>query len=168
MIARYRKEDAPKGFLINMDLAKLVGSRSPSGAPNRTGTMEFMAIEVLRGAAPHSWRHDLESFFYVLIWVCVIYGDKQRKTEIPYVLGQWSSRGAASFKYAQMSSDDEYLALLKHFKGNFSRLTPLINEMRLILFPSVWGGIQISTPQDHRPVYDALVNVLDKYIAREP
>jgi hypothetical protein len=29
--------------------------------------MEFMAIEVLLGIS-HTYRHDLESFFYVLIW----------------------------------------------------------------------------------------------------
>ncbi len=31
--------------------------------------MEFMAIEVLRRVA-HTYRHDLESFFYVLLWIC--------------------------------------------------------------------------------------------------
>ena len=34
----------------------------PSGARHRTGTMEFMAIELLKGTA-HTYRHDLESFF---------------------------------------------------------------------------------------------------------
>ena len=31
--------------------------------------MEFMAIEVLLGI-DHTYRHDLESFFYVLLWIC--------------------------------------------------------------------------------------------------
>ncbi|OXV09097.1 hypothetical protein Egran_03140, partial [Elaphomyces granulatus] len=31
--------------------------------------MEFMAIEVLLNV-DHTYRHDLESFFYVLIWQC--------------------------------------------------------------------------------------------------
>jgi hypothetical protein len=38
----------------------------PSGARHRTGTMQFMAIEVLEGKG-HTYRHDLESFFYVFV-----------------------------------------------------------------------------------------------------
>ena len=31
--------------------------------------MQFMAVEVLR-KADHTYRHDLESFLYVLLWMC--------------------------------------------------------------------------------------------------
>lgn len=57
-----------KGMLIDLDLAKERDS-GPSGARHRTGTMQFMAVEVLR-KADHTYRHDLESFFYVLLWMC--------------------------------------------------------------------------------------------------
>jgi len=40
--------------------------------------MEFMAIEVLEGRA-HTYRHDLESFFYVFIWVIIRYGQGSDK-----------------------------------------------------------------------------------------
>jgi serine/threonine protein kinase len=62
------RADGFTGMLIDLDLAKQVGS-SRSGARHQTGTMEFMAIEVLRKAT-HTFRHDLESFFYVLFWIC--------------------------------------------------------------------------------------------------
>ncbi|KMP04337.1 hypothetical protein CIRG_04028 [Coccidioides immitis RMSCC 2394] len=55
-----------------MDLAKELGT-GRSGARYRTGTMEFMAIEVLLNI-DHTYRHDLESFFYVLIWQCALRG----------------------------------------------------------------------------------------------
>ncbi|OJD25349.1 hypothetical protein ACJ73_03286 [Blastomyces percursus] len=55
-------------MLIDLDLAKEVGS-GRSGARHQTGTMEFMAIEVLPNI-DHSYRHDPESFFYVLLWQC--------------------------------------------------------------------------------------------------
>ncbi|KAM4062580.1 kinase [Hirsutella rhossiliensis] len=48
------------GMLIDLDLARELGS-GRSGARCRTGTMEFMAIEVLQGIS-HTYRHDLESF----------------------------------------------------------------------------------------------------------
>ncbi|KAL2041152.1 hypothetical protein N7G274_006096 [Stereocaulon virgatum] len=53
------------GMLIDLDLANVLGS-GRSGARHQIGTMEFMAIEVLQGV-DHTYRHDLESFFYVLI-----------------------------------------------------------------------------------------------------
>jgi Fungal protein kinase len=62
----------PKGMLIDLDLAKELDS-VPSRASHRTGTMQFMAIEVLQGKG-HTYRHDLESFFYVLIWMCIRHG----------------------------------------------------------------------------------------------
>ncbi len=40
-----------------------------TGGRHMTGTMEFMAIDVLRGVE-HTYRHDLESFFYLLLWMC--------------------------------------------------------------------------------------------------
>lgn len=52
-------------MLIDLELGKEEG-KGPSGARHRTGTMEFMAIELLLGIW-HTYRHDLEAFFYVLI-----------------------------------------------------------------------------------------------------
>ncbi|KAI0116873.1 serine/threonine-protein kinase Sgk2 [Daldinia grandis] len=60
--------DGFKGMLIDLDLAKVRDSGS-SGARHQTGTMQFMAVEVLR-KTDHTYRHDLESFFYVLLWMC--------------------------------------------------------------------------------------------------
>jgi serine/threonine protein kinase len=74
IIAEAEKEGEPKGLLIDLDLAKELDS-GPSGARHRTGTMEFMAIEVLEGVA-HTYRQDLESFFYVFLWVIVRYGQE--------------------------------------------------------------------------------------------
>jgi serine/threonine protein kinase len=61
IITDAEKEKDPSGMLIDLDLAKELDS-GPTGARHRTGTMEFMAIEVLEGKA-HTYRHDLESFF---------------------------------------------------------------------------------------------------------
>ncbi len=61
-------------MLINLDLVKELGS-GPTGVRHRIGTMEFMAIEVLKGTA-HTYRHDLESFFYVFLWVIILGRDR--------------------------------------------------------------------------------------------
>ncbi|RFU24055.1 hypothetical protein B7463_g12284, partial [Scytalidium lignicola] len=67
-------EGDPRGRLINLDLAKELDT-APSEASHQTGTMRFMAIEVLKSKG-HTYRHNLESFFYVFIWMCIRYGHK--------------------------------------------------------------------------------------------
>ena len=62
------KKTGRAGMLIDLDLAKELGA-GPSGARCRTGTMEFMAVDALLNR-DHTYRHDLESLFYVLIWQC--------------------------------------------------------------------------------------------------
>ncbi|SLM40384.1 serine threonine-protein kinase sgk2 [Lasallia pustulata] len=78
-------------MLIDLDLAKEEG-KGPSGARHRTGTMEFMAIEVLQGTS-HTYRHDIEAFFYVLIWLCARRGwalaGTSKKPPTETILSHW-------------------------------------------------------------------------------
>jgi serine/threonine protein kinase len=60
------------GFLIDFDLAIDLQRSQNSGAKHRTGTFHFMAIGLLQGHE-HSYRHDLESFFYILLYLCTYY-----------------------------------------------------------------------------------------------
>ena len=49
-----------------------------TGAPHRTGTLPYMAIDILRGDHDsHLYHYDVESFFYVLIWSCIYDGDQK-------------------------------------------------------------------------------------------
>jgi hypothetical protein len=59
-------------MLINLNLTKKLGS-GPTEIRYRTGTIEFMAIKVLEGKA-HIYRYNLESFFYVFLWIIIRYG----------------------------------------------------------------------------------------------
>jgi hypothetical protein len=70
-------------FLIDLDLAIRESRENPSGAPSKTGTRAFMAIGALYGEE-HTFMHDLESFFWVLFWICIHYtgpGGQARITE---------------------------------------------------------------------------------------
>lgn len=54
-----------------------------------------MAIGALNGEV-HTFRHDLESFFYVFLWICVKYhpwidGKDDQNYERKTVLGDWGS-----------------------------------------------------------------------------
>ncbi|KAF8526861.1 hypothetical protein BU17DRAFT_10485, partial [Hysterangium stoloniferum] len=65
------------GLLIDWDLCKkLKDIREGQGHIERTGTWQFMAAHLLlvptRGAIPHR-GDDLESFFYILVWIALRY-----------------------------------------------------------------------------------------------
>ncbi|KAJ7592597.1 hypothetical protein C8J56DRAFT_479527 [Mycena floridula] len=70
-----------KGILNDYDLALFVLDQ-PSPSPRRTptGTMPFMALELLtkkgwNGDVRRLYRHDLESFAWVLLWICAHFRD---------------------------------------------------------------------------------------------
>ena len=65
---------SPKdGMLIDFDLA-IAANRSSVSAHRRTGTIEFMAVELLLGDdVVHGPRHDIESFLYVLLMIAIRY-----------------------------------------------------------------------------------------------
>ncbi|KIN99501.1 hypothetical protein M404DRAFT_810069 [Pisolithus tinctorius Marx 270] len=73
----YRDGDKVMGVLNDYDLSSLADSSNLLGN-ERTGTMPFMAIDLLEedgqdGKVEHLYRHDMESFIYVFIWISLQY-----------------------------------------------------------------------------------------------
>ncbi|EEH20721.2 hypothetical protein PABG_02952 [Paracoccidioides brasiliensis Pb03] len=68
IITSSKKADGHMGMLIDLNLAKEVGSEC-SSAQHQTSTTEYMAIKVLLNVN-QTYCHNPESFFYVLIWQC--------------------------------------------------------------------------------------------------
>ncbi|KAJ3799500.1 hypothetical protein GGU11DRAFT_721510 [Lentinula aff. detonsa] len=70
-------DDAVVGVLCDWDLSSAVdddGVVTSSNATHRTGTYPFLATDLLAEKPPvHLYRHDLESFFYILIWAGLHY-----------------------------------------------------------------------------------------------
>lgn len=68
-----------KGVLIDWDLALFIADINQDTANSeRTGTIPFMALDLLatagvEGDVQRLYRHDLESFIWVLIWVFLRY-----------------------------------------------------------------------------------------------
>jgi hypothetical protein len=65
-----RKEDGHVYAVLNdLDLAVNADVQRQS-SKHRTGTKPFMAIDLLSGESTvHMYRHDLESLYYVLVWI---------------------------------------------------------------------------------------------------
>ena len=74
------------GILSDWDLASLIDELNaviPSNAKHRTGTIPFMSISLLNGNPPHKYCHDLESFFYILIWAAVHFDFRKKQCLSP-------------------------------------------------------------------------------------
>lgn len=167
------KADGDSGMLIDLDLAKEVGS-GRSGARHQTGTMEFMAIEVLLNI-DHTYRHDLESFFYVLIWQCARHGweklnalqrqglDRPKDS----MLREWYTgtyKKIAIYKRGNMETGGfEYL--LQEFPPDFECVKHLCRSIRGVLFPYRKEGLIVGTAQVPQKLYDPIIEAYDDTIA---
>lgn len=161
MIPLSPRADGLRGFLLDLDLATLT-THTPSGAPHRTGTTEFMAIGVLL-RAPHRFHHDLQSFFYVLVWLCVYHRPGLRVVGKD-VLAGWGGdyEAAANIKWGQVSRGMKgALVGLEHLMLSFEawawELRPLVRGWRDVLFPVV--GDQPGF-EEGEGLYDSMLGLL--------
>ncbi|KAF5018010.1 hypothetical protein F66182_10036 [Fusarium sp. NRRL 66182] len=139
-----------KGMLIDLDLAKVRDS-GPSGARHQTGTMQFMAVEVLR-RTDHTYRHDLESFFYVLLWMCARqawingFADKEKPPK-DSLFRKWE---IGSFKYiadakAGHMTIDGLEGIMDEFPKTLHGMKQLCFSLRSILFGDA-ARLALGTP----------------------
>ena len=141
------------GCLIDLDYAVVVAEQDTSGIPERTGTYPFIAIAILRGTATHRYRHDLESFLYVLLWVACypVAGTRSALQPAPPEdarqrdrwppddpLNAWGSESeaiVASLKTSNIVSDEDvFEELLERFRPGFDGFKLAAREMRLALW----------------------------------
>ncbi|KAI0855673.1 serine/threonine-protein kinase Sgk2 [Xylaria cubensis] len=165
--------DGFKGMLIDLDLAKQYTVRSEE----QTGTKQFMAVGVLR-KYPHNYRHDLESFFYVLLWMCA--GTSWRKPQLrgkyeeptsESQLRRWSEgdlRNVANSKVHSMIPDGFY-QIMEEFPKSLEVVKPLCIRIRRLLFPAVKDDQDARfdfhfTPEDPNKLYDPIIAAYDKAI----
>ena len=71
------KHGKKRGVLLDLDLAFVQNykeHRSHGTDTHRTGTLPFMAIDLLKGPKTHLAHHDIESILWLLIFVTSKYG----------------------------------------------------------------------------------------------
>ncbi|KAF2254157.1 hypothetical protein BU26DRAFT_474426 [Trematosphaeria pertusa] len=137
------EDDNPswRSFLIDLDLAIKEQREKSSGAWGKTGTRAFMAIGVLLDDEEHSFMHDLESFFWVLFWICIHY-DGLGKDIGSTQFECWnyeSDRKLAELKKGLISDERDFLDTAKmEFTSYFEPLIVYVNRLRRKVFPN--GG----------------------------
>ncbi|KAF2817567.1 uncharacterized protein BDZ99DRAFT_373500 [Mytilinidion resinicola] len=138
------EKDEDDGFLIDLDLAIEMDRKEASGAPSKTGTKVFMAIGALYGEH-HNFMHDLESFFWVLFWLCVHWnGPDQKRSRTEYE--SWNYKDTEELAMIKKGTVDEQDKFDKKVDDNFTAyckpLIPCIKELREVVFPGGkrWRG----------------------------
>ncbi|CAD6505694.1 BgTH12-01184 [Blumeria graminis f. sp. triticale] len=163
-----------KGYVIDLDLAVLLtDGKAQEKRQAMTGTMEFMALEILSGSCEstgvtveHSYRHDLESFFYVLLWQCLSCGWEDDKKPNKEYLSKWY-KGTAyeifEFKKTEIESSHFVQQLLPRFSLKFQKLWDLAMKYRMILFLP-YGEFYIGSHKDNNALYNATMEAFNKTI----
>lgn len=159
-------EDEDDGFLIDLDLAIRTSDDHASGAPSKTGTKVFMAIGALRGER-HSFMHDLESFFWVLFWICIHHegfdkkGKVKRRIVPKYERWNYADTEELSDLKSGLVSKEKYFDLtVETFSDHCRPLIPCMKELRKEVFP---GGSSWDT--EDQGLYSRMKATLEK--ARE-
>lgn len=153
------RKDGFHGFLIDLDLAIPHERAGPCGAPERTGTYEFLSIEALKGGKGHYFHDDLQSFFFVLLWL--VY---ERDEGLEDHISGWGStpHSASDTKYAQTHQADTFDCILERFTDKVGRETKTVAiRFRNALWPELDG--KSAVPRDKlEQNRDAFYDEVDK------
>ncbi|ESZ93418.1 serine/threonine-protein kinase Sgk2 [Sclerotinia borealis F-4128] len=149
--------------LNDLDLATKEDRKGSSLVKRKTGTRVFMPIGVLLWTEPHSFMHDLESFFWVLHWICIHYNEPGKD------IGSTGSTGFENWKYM----DDRDLGIMKtgrianldflphaeeQFTPYYRPLVRWVAKLRMVVFPNCqrWRNEYATNPK----LYSSIKKIL--------
>ncbi|KAH6952364.1 serine/threonine-protein kinase Sgk2 [Ilyonectria sp. MPI-CAGE-AT-0026] len=127
-------EGHERAFLIDLDVAIKAQREGASGAKGKTGTRAFMAIGALLGEQ-HSFMHDLESFFWVLFWICIHCNGPEENKVVPE-FDKWNYVNMGEL--AKLKKKKKGKTAEDNFTSYYQPLTPWVNRLRKAVFPN--GG----------------------------
>ncbi|KAK0703969.1 hypothetical protein B0T26DRAFT_744601 [Lasiosphaeria miniovina] len=146
--------DGPKGVLIDFNYALDLDNARP--IEPMVGSDGFMAIGILRGQR-HTYRHDLESLFYVFLWIAIA-NDRVRDEANDILKGmpkasrlwKWCTMdfGAVGRDKAADMSPEGFEGILGEFSSDFAPLQGLAKELHALIFPVRDGEIFTVTETD--------------------
>ena len=131
-----------------------------------TGTLKFMALEKFysdgetESTIRRTYRHDLESFFYVFIIGSIEY--EFVKDGKSYNLDRWCLDVVESCYLNKRIHIYEFPTLLNMFTPSFKELEQLAKNLRTILFEK--DGSYIATPNDRGLLYRRMIEAFDDTI----
>ncbi|CAD6502781.1 BgTH12-05371 [Blumeria graminis f. sp. triticale] len=141
IMRRPNDEGATEGILIDLDISSLIeSSRRMDEVIAITETMKYIALELLwnicenKFTLPQNYRHDLESFSYLLVVGSMCYG-RDSKSE-PARLEQWFTECARSNYELKLSDiiQNFNAIILGYFSSAFDIVKKLARNLRKIFF----------------------------------
>ncbi|KAG5951479.1 hypothetical protein E4U57_006878 [Claviceps arundinis] len=176
IITRPATADGFKGMLIDLDMA-CTRESDQDGASQAVGTLPFMAVEVLL-KINHTYRHDVESFFYVLLRMCgceawdpvkglAVEGEKQRKESRFRKWHVGTLEGIAESKQGQMANISNLrMMVMCEFPKALDVVKPLCEELLRIIFPPTEYGRNYGTPWSNPDdLYGPVITAFGKAIS---
>lgn len=123
-------------FLIDLDLAIKEQRGGITGASGIAGTRAFMAIDSLLGEK-HSFMHDLESFFWVLFWICIHYKESGKGRVVPR-FDKWNymeTGELATLKTGLVADETIFMKNVDEFFTEYYQpLIPCVKALRRAVF----------------------------------
>ncbi|KAG6107264.1 hypothetical protein E4U14_004251 [Claviceps sp. LM454 group G7] len=136
-----------------------------------------MAVEVLL-KINHTYRHDVESFFYVLLRMCgceawdpvkglAVKGEKQRKESRFRKWHVGTLEVIAELKQGQMANINNLrMMVMCEFPKALDVVKPLCEELLRIIFPPTEYGINFGTPwSTPDDLYGPVITAFEKAIS---
>ncbi|KAG8623985.1 hypothetical protein KVT40_008961 [Elsinoe batatas] len=157
-----------RGYLIDLDVA-IDLSNGPTTTDNIAGTRPFMSIGILKKRR-HTYRHDLESFLHVFLWVVICNGSAnppQTSRLHRWSKGTWEE--SAAMKLDDMREENFHI-YLDEFPPRFTHFKQVAEAMRGILFPAhngqLWTGTDGSSAVTNQ-IYEGIIAAIQRAIDEE-
>ncbi|KAK2609205.1 hypothetical protein QQS21_002287 [Conoideocrella luteorostrata] len=171
ILHRDHSADSPKGVLLDFNFALDLDNVRP--IEPMVGSDGFMAIGILSGQR-HTYRHDLESLFYVFLWIAIA-NDRVHDEANDILKGmpktsrlwKWCSmdfRAVGRDKAADMSPEG-FEGILDEFSPDFASLRGLAKELHALIFPMHDEKIFTGTEMDQVAVqrlYDGMAGAFNR------
>lgn len=161
-------EESPQGMLIDLDRAMNLDKHQPESG-SFAGTRMFTAI-VLLTSDPHTYRHDLESFFYLFIWLVICQGREHLPDESE--TRAWAANNrfdSAKAKLRDMKKE-RFQLVLDQFDAKYDNLKDLAWTLRAALFrPDDNDELQTGTDATEEGIntlYDAMISGFEQEMAK--
>jgi hypothetical protein len=153
MIDKQSNDPDRKSFLIDLDVAIAYPILKEEERFTRTGTKIFMSISLLRKQNPHDFVDDLESFFWVMIWVCIHY-PKENRQESSAPITAWQDISLHHLADIKQLHLNEPARLTTHFTPRYKNFKPLVDCVNQ--FAEILRGPDVRSKQSKELYFEVL------------
>ncbi|KAK7056473.1 hypothetical protein VNI00_003028 [Paramarasmius palmivorus] len=137
LMYRISDDNQVYGVLNDFDLARFVDKQDPKpSSKHRTGTKPFVAIDLLDTAGDiicHHVRHDLESFFYVFVWIVTRFHEGEEIDNAPFMEWATGTWGEVSLKKNAFLKPKSKISVTE----TYAPLQELVDEWKKMWFEAV-------------------------------